>query len=79
MNSSTRSATFTRQFAVALANAGVRTTHVSYASTFFATTGSACMTACNMAPNNARTFLLTAAAMCVQLCLFCNVIDGLIA
>jgi phosphatidylglycerophosphate synthase len=74
-----RSLSFVREFAALLARAGVTPNQVSCASMVFSAIGSGCMAACDIVPYNARTFLLTAAATCVQIRLFCNVLDGLIA
>lgn len=70
----TREASAPRRLAAALAARGVSPNAISVASVVFALAGGACLVLAPDAPA-----LLIGAALCIQLRLLCNLLDGLVA
>ena len=75
----TRNRSWARTSAAWLAARGVQPNTVSIASIGFAATGAAAFAASAGATAPAQTLLLGAAALCIQLRLLCNMLDGMLA
>ena len=74
-----RSANWPRQLAFALVRKGFTPNQISVASLIFSLLGGLCLT---LAPSQSRTIaclIFIAAAVCIQLRLVCNLLDGLMA
>ena len=75
----TRSKGWAVGLARALGKARVRPNHISAISVAFAALGAALMLAAGMGDGVARGIALVLAAVCIQLRLLCNMIDGMVA
>ena len=75
----TRNRSWARASAAWLAARGVQPNTVSIASIGFAATGAAAFAACAGTPAATQALLLGAAALCIQLRLLCNMLDGMLA
>ena len=75
----TRDAGWARALARRLADLGVSPNGISLASLVFAALGAAAMLAASGVDGMLRAGLLVAAALCVQLRLLCNLLDGMVA
>ncbi len=74
-----RGSGWARGLARALARAGARPNHISAASVAFAAAGFALFVIAGLQPPPVRTAALVGAALCIQLRLVCNLLDGMVA
>lgn len=68
-----------RSAATVLARAGVKPDHVSAGAVAFALAGGGLLAASGLWAGNARAAALVGAALCIQLRLVCNLLDGMVA